>query len=196
MTEKTKVEEEKAKIKKEASGTEKKIGKGEKSKTKEKENKESKKTGSKKEEKKGAKEIKKPKKSEAVVNAKDVPISTKHSIAVCKFIKGKKIDDAIKELEQVVAMKKSVPMKGEIPHRKGKGVMSGRFPAKTAKNFIVFLKSLSGNATYNSVENPVIVEAVANMGSRPYGRFGRVRKKRTHIKIIAKEIKPAEKGKK
>jgi len=40
------------------------------------------------------------------------------------------------------------------------------------------LKSLAGNATYNSIEEPVIVEAVANMGVRPHGRFGRFRKKK------------------
>ncbi len=132
-------------------------------------------------------EVKKTKKSEAIVNASDIPISTKHSIALCKFIKGKSIKKALSDLELVMEKRKPIPMKGEIPHRRGKGMASGRFPVKTAKNFHVLLKSLQGNATYNEIENPVIVEAVSNQGSRPYGRFGRVRKKRTHIKIIAKE---------
>jgi large subunit ribosomal protein L22 len=142
----------------------------------------------KKEEKKPV--VKKPKKQEAVVHGKDIPISTKKSIAICKFIKGKKINEAIKDLEDVLAMKRPVPMKGEIPHRKGKGMMSGRFPIRATKNFVVLLKSLSGNVLYNSMEDPVIVEAVANQGARAYGRFGRHRKKRTHIKIVAKEITP------
>ena len=51
---------------------------------------------------------------------------------------------------------------------------------------MVLLKSLAGNATYNSIEEPVIVEAVANMGVRPHGRFGRVRKKSTHVTLVAK----------
>lgn len=128
----------------------------------------------------------KPKKTEAVVRADNLHLSTKTSSAICKFIKHKKIQDAIDDLEQVVALKKAVPMKGEIPHRKGK-MMSGRFPKKSAQGFITLLKSLEANANVNELENPIIVEAIANIGSRPYGKFGRVRKKRSHIQIKVKE---------
>ena len=131
-----------------------------------------------------------PKKTIAIVNGKNLPISTKYSVAICKFIKRKKIENAISDLEQVLAYKKAVPMKGEIPHRKG--MMSGRYPKKTAEYFIKLLKGLSANANVNGLENPVISEAIANMASRPYSRFGRVRKKRTHVKIIVKE-KPSKK---
>ena len=143
-----------------------------------------------KEEKKEEKPVKeKPKKTEAVVNAYNLPISTKHSVAICSFIKNKKIENAIAELGQVLILKKAVPMKGEIPHRKGKKIMSGRFPKKATQNFIRLLKNLSANATYNGLENPVIVEVIANIGSRPYGRFGLVRKKRTHVRLKAMELK-------
>ena len=77
-------------------------------------------------------------------------------------------------------------MKGEIPHRKGKGISSGRFPKKAAKNFIILLKSLAANANEGNLDEPIIVEAIANMAARPHGRFGRTQKKRTHVKIIAK----------
>ena len=127
----------------------------------------------------------KVKKTKAVVNSFNLPISTKHSIAVCKFIKGKKIENAMNDLEKVISKKLPVKMKGEIPHRKG--MMSGRYPKKAAQHFIKLLKSLSGNVNVNELESPMITEAVANIGSRPYGRFGRVRRKRTHIKIITKE---------
>jgi len=140
------------------------------------------------------KEIKKPaekpKKTKAIVNGFDVPISTKHSMAICKFIKRKKISQAISELEQVAKIKKPIPMKGEIPHRKGK-MMSGRFPQKAAKQFIILLKSLSSNATYFGIEEPIIIEAFANIGARPFGRHG-IRRKRTHIRIVA-ENKSVEK---
>jgi len=137
----------------------------------------------------------KPKKTEAIVSVENLPISTKHSIAICKFIKNKKIGQAISDLEQVLKLKKSVSMKGEIPHRKGKGAMSGRFPEKATSRFIILLKSLSKNSNYNGLENPTIVEAIANIGSRPYGRFGLVRKKRTHVKITARDRKTEEKKK-
>jgi len=128
------------------------------------------------------------KKDYAVINIKNSPISTKHSMAICKFIKYKKIEDAIEYLEKVIVGKKAIPMKGEIPHRKGK-MMSGRFPKNASKEFIIFLKSLKANANANNLEEPIISEAVANIGTRPYGRFGRTRKKRTNITIKCRERK-------
>jgi len=138
-------------------------------------------------------EVKKPqkpivKKSEAVMNSYNVPISTKYSMAICKFIKGKTIEDAQKYLEDVIRVKKAIPMKGEIPHRKGK-MMSGRFPVNASKHFITLLKSLAGNCTMNGIEDPVIVEAIPNKAPRPYGRFGSWQRKRTHIKLVARDKK-------
>lgn len=127
------------------------------------------------------------KKTKAIVNSFNIPISTKHSTATCRFIKNKKIENAIADLEQVLIHKKTIPMKGEIPHRKGKRIMSGRYPKKATEYFIKLLKNLLANANINELDNPVITEAVANIGSRPFGRFGSVRKKRTHVKIKAEE---------
>lgn len=148
----------------------------------------------KKTEKKTEKKIEqKVKKTEASVNGVDLPISTKDSVAICRFIKGKKIDRAIFDLEQVLLYKKAIPMKGEIPHRKGKGMMSGRYPKNATICFIKLLKSLLANA--NELEDPIITEAIANLASRPFGRFGRIRKKRSHIKIIMKEKRFISKNK-
>src|SRR3990172_5569691 len=139
------------------------------------------------------KQKEKLRKTKAVINASDIHISTKHSAAICRFIKRKKIPEAIKDLELVARIKRPVPMKGEIPHRKGR-MMSGRFPEKAAREFIILLKSLSSNSAYNGLENPIIVEAVANIGSRPFGRHG-IRRKRTHIRIVAEERKDIAKTK-
>ncbi|MBR9701577.1 hypothetical protein GOV13_01505 [Candidatus Pacearchaeota archaeon] len=134
-------------------------------------------------------------KEEVVVNGKSLHISTKYAMAICKFVKGKKIDKAIEDLEMVVVKKKAVPMKGEIPHRKGKGMMSGRFPKKASENFIMLLNSLKSNANNHGVEDPIIVEAVANMAQRPFASGGK-RKKRTHVTIKAREKKLVKKTKK
>lgn len=141
----------------------------------------------KKEEKVEVKKETKPKKkkTDAVVSSVNLPISTKYSVAICKFVKGKKINIAIKDLEEVLKKKKAVPMKGEIPHRKG--IMSGRYPKKASENFIKLLKNLSANANVNEIDDPIVFEAVANIGARPYGRFGTMRRKRTHVKLVAKE---------
>jgi len=152
--------------------------------------KENKKIGDKK-----SKKEKSTKKIEAVVNGKGLPISTKKSVAICKFIMGKNIPKAILDLEEVLIHKKVVPMKGEIPHKKGKGIASGGYPKKGAENFIKLLKSLQANANANGLEEPIIVQAIANLASRPYGKFGRVKRKRTHVQIKVKEKKSTKKNK-
>jgi len=132
-----------------------------------------------------------PKKIDAVVNGRNLPISTKYSVAICNYIRGKNIDKAIFMLEEVEKFKKPVPMKGEIPHRKGK-IMSGRYPIKAVREFIKVLKSLKANAIVNELEiEKYVLFCKANIAPRPYKRFGRARFKRTHVTL--KLILPVKK---
>ena len=155
---------------------------------------ENEKTAGKKDEKSEPKKPiqKKPKvkRDYAVVNGTGLPISTKKARDTCKFIKRKTIEKAISDLEEVIAQKKPMPMKGEIPHQKG--IMSGGYPKKTAEHFIQLLKSLRANAIANELEEPIIVEAIANIGVRPRGRFGRIKRKRSHVKIKCMEKKKTQ----
>ncbi len=134
------------------------------------------------------KPIKKPghtgvRKTEAVVHGKSLFISTKHAVAICNLIRGKNIDKAISIMEDAEKMKIAVPMRGEIPHRKGK-IMSGRYPVKAIKEFVKLLKSLKTNALMNELElEKYKIFCKANIASRPYRRFGKGRFKRTHIEI-------------
>jgi ribosomal protein L22 len=125
------------------------------------------------------------KKEFAIINAKDKKISTKHAIAICNFIRYKPIEKAISELEMVIEKKIAIPMKGEIPHRKG--MAGGRYPIKACKEFIIILKSLSGNCVNCKVESPIIATAKADLASRPYRRGGSRKFKRTHVTLIARE---------
>ena len=150
------------------------------------------------EDKKKKQLVKKIKKDFAIVNGSSVHISTKYATALCKFIKRKNIDRAISDIEDVLRMKKAVPMKGEIPHRRGSGKVgsgAGRFPIKAAEVFHMLLKSLKANANANEMDDPIVTEAYANQASRPMGRFGRWQRKRTHvfIKIVEKKAKEGKK---
>jgi len=127
----------------------------------------------------------KKKKEEAIARGLDLSASKKHCIAICKMIKGKKIERAVKELEQVIKLKKAVRMKGEIPHKKGIG--SGRYPVNASKVMIKLLKGLDANARALEILNPVIVLAKADKASRPYRRFGSRRFKRTNVLLAARE---------
>jgi len=152
-----------------------------------------------KEKKKGEEKKKveeKPKKTEAIAKGNDSRISTKHAIAICNFIRGKDIDKAADELSQVLNMKRAIPMKGEIPHRKGKGMERGRYPINACKVFIKLLRSLSANSIVNGLEDPYIFTAKADKASRPYRRFGSRRFKRTNVLLIAKEKKKSKKAEK
>ena len=141
------------------------------------------------EDKKEKHQEKKIKKENAVTIGRNLHISKKHGMYLCAFIKNKKIDDAIGDLNMVLKYKKAVPFKGEIPHRKGRGMMSGRYPVKATAIFINLLKTLKGNSIVNGldIEKTTIFSAFSNWGSRPL-RKGSVRGKRTNIVLEAKEI--------
>jgi len=135
----------------------------------------------------------KSKKTEAVVNARNLPISTKHSVAICNMIRNKEIDKVILLLEQAEQKRIPVPMKGEIPHRKG--IMSGRYPVNALGHFIKSLKVLKANALANELElEKYVIFCKANIAPRPFRRFGRGKFKRTHLTL--KLIQPIKKLKK
>ncbi|MEK6846765.1 MAG: uL22 family ribosomal protein [Nanoarchaeota archaeon] len=136
----------------------------------------------------------KVKKENAVARGNSLHISKRHGMYLCSFIKGKSIDSAIDDMEKVILLKKAIPFKGEIPHRKGKGMMSGRYPTNAAKIFIPILKSLRGNATVNGMDlsKTIIASASTNLAPRP-ARRGGTHAKRAHVIIEAKEINKLEK---
>jgi large subunit ribosomal protein L22 len=99
----------------------------------------------------------------------EMPISFKHAVEVCAALKGKKIQDAIRYLEDVMAMKKAVPFrnyKKKVAHRNIEGWYAGRYPQKAAKYILKVLRNLDANAEYKGLEkeNLIIVHAQAKKG--------------------------------
>lgn len=139
----------------------------------------------------------KAKKDLAIARAYGLHISKRHGMYICSFIKGKSIDSAIADLEQVIKLKKAVPFKGEIPHRKGKGMMSGKYPVSASKLFIPLLKTLKGNASVNGLDlvKTRITSASAHLATRPQRRSGE-KGKRAHVILEARENKSDIKEKK
>ena len=140
------------------------------------------------------KEVKKVEKkvvrTEAIINGKRLPISLKDSIAIGNFIKNKKIEDAISDLELVLKKKKAIPFRGELPHRKGKRMMSGKYPINASSHFIKLLKSLSANSSNNSMDldKTRIISVIPNKAPQQLHRFGSTKFKRTHVTIISKQM--------
>jgi ribosomal protein L22 len=138
--------------------------------------------------------VKKVKREEASANGYSLGMSLKQSMYISRFIKNKTIDQAIEDLLQVTKLKKIVPFKGEIPHRKGKGMMSGRYPVFASRHFISILKGLRGNAIANGMEleRTKIYYSNPSWASRPMRRGG-LHAKRVNILIKAKEMKENKK---
>jgi ribosomal protein L22 len=141
------------------------------------------------------KENKEPK-TEAISRGQSLHCSRKHAMYICSFIKNKTPAQAITDLESVISMRKPIPFKGEIPHRRGK-IMSGRYPVKASNIFISLLKSLQGNIIVNGLdpESTVIKTASATHASRPMRRGG-MQGKRTNVLLIARPIKAKSREKK
>ncbi len=135
----------------------------------------------------------------ASVYGKDMPISTKHAIEICNFIKGKSLPLSKKLLQDVMEKKRAVPFhifKRNIGHKPGH-LAAGRYPYKASQHILKLLTSLESNAQNKGldVNSLVVTTIIPNRASRPYhmGRKRRVKMKRTHIQIIAEERAPEKK---
>jgi ribosomal protein L22 len=94
-------------------------------------------------------------------------------------------------VEEVIVFKRPVKMnKREMPHRHGKRMMAGGYPINAAKEFLLLLKQLKSNATFNELEiEKYVLFCKADKASRPYRSGGR-RFKRSHV--ILKLVKKPE----
>ncbi len=125
-------------------------------------------------------------KDKAIVRGRSLRVSSKHCFAICKILKGKTPDRAIEILEKVIEGKQPIIMKGEVAHKKGKGIAGAKFPKKASIAIIHLLKQLKANAMVNGIEHPVITIAKADKAPRQFRRWGR-KAKRTHVYLEVKD---------
>ncbi len=84
---------------------------------------------------------------------RELHISRKHAHEIASAIKGKGLDHARTFLENVAALHNAVPYKRytrNIPHRRG--MCTGRYPQKAAKEFLKVLKNAESNAIYKGLD--------------------------------------------
>ena len=100
----------------------------------------------------------------------EMPISFKHAVEICRELRGKKLEEAKKILEDVIALRRPIPFKRykkKVAHKSGLNKWyAGRYPQKAAKYILKVLKNLEANAIYKGldVSNLVIVHAQAKKG--------------------------------
>ncbi len=127
---------------------------------------------------------------------KSLPISTKHSIEICKAIKGRHINNAKKMLEK--AAKEEEPISFTrftegAGHKPNIGM--GKFPVKACKNILQIVESAEANAQNQGLSSDLkIISAVANEGPQSfrYGRHRGRKEKSTHVEIVVREVQPEE----
>ncbi|MEO2154616.1 MAG: 50S ribosomal protein L22 [Nanoarchaeota archaeon] len=140
---------------------------------------------------------------EMIVEAKgrNLPISRKHSVEVARFIRGKKLKDVLRILDEIQELKTPIKL---TKHNRGVAHKSkvgpGRYPVKVAQHIKKVILSAKANAEYKGIKNidEAIVVVEANKGQTlPHGgrKIG-TRRKATHIfvKLIIKENEKEEKG--
>ena len=125
-------------------------------------------------------------------------VSTKQSVEIGKFIKGRSPQQAIVLLEGVTEQTVAVPytrFNWNTGHKKGIG--PGRYPQKAATEFISLIKLAIANATDIglNVENLRIYSMVAQKASKSYrhGRHRGQKAKHTHLELVLEQVEPKAK---
>ncbi len=136
----------------------------------------------------------------ALASAREVSMSHKHAREVCNTIKGMMLDDAKQYLEDVIAMKRSVPFKRH--HKKGGhrsdliGWDVGRYPVKVSKIMLDLLESAEKNAEFKGLEvdKLQVIHAAAQKGRLTKRMFYRAFRSSsakndvlTHVEIALEE---------
>ncbi len=133
---------------------------------------------------------------------RNLPISLKDSVNLCRALKGMKLDDAKEYLEGIIKKKRAVPYfryLDSISHRRGIG--PGKYPVKEAKYILKVLENAEANAENKDLDtdNLYIMHIAAHKGQiykrympRAFGRSTEIRRDRVHIEVILEEREEEE----
>ncbi len=127
-------------------------------------------------------------------------ISHKHAREIAVSIKGLSIEKARDYLQAVINKERAVPFrryKEQVGHKSDPGVMSGRYPQKSATEFIKLLDNLESNAEYKGMDldRLKIINATVHKGvivkrfiPRAMGRATPKNNVLTHVELVAQEV--------
>ena len=137
---------------------------------------------------------------EVMASGRDLRVSFKETVELLREIRGKKLSEAYKILDDVIALKKAIPFrrfKRGVPHRSElTGWKPGRYPVKAAKLVKKVLKSAEANARTKDLdtENLYVKHAAAQQGPKLWRFFPRAFGRATprveqlvHVEIVLEE---------
>ncbi len=139
----------------------------------------------------------KPEGKAAKAMGRDMNVSFKDMVVVADAIRGKKIGDAIRLMEEVIALKQPIPYRRYqrgVGHRKGTQVKIGKYPKKAAGHALDVLKNLQANAEYQGldVERLKLTHVQAQKGfarirRKPKGRWTIWNTEYCHLQVVGEE---------
>ena len=133
------------------------------------------------------------------VSLRERDISHKHAREVAKAISGLSLEKARDYLTAVIHKDRAIPFgryKGQVGHRSDPGVMAGRYPEKTAREFIKALDNLEADAGYQGfdADRLKIINATVHKGvtikriiPRAHGSATPKNNVMTHLELVATE---------
>ena len=128
---------------------------------------------------------------------RNLDISRKHCVEICREMQGMKVAAAKTFLADVMEKKTHVPFRrffSETGHRKGKGWKHGRYPMKASKKMIEIISYAEANADYKGLEleNLKIISAISSQGDsrfrrQPKGKWRGQTRQYTNIELVVGE---------
>ena len=130
----------------------------------------------------------------ARARGRDLPISRKMSMELCRELRGMELEKAKQYLEDIIVLKKAVRIR-RYPTGAGhkKGIGPGKYPVKAAKYVLKVLNNAENNAEYTGMETESLyIKSIAAHPGRVYkghiprahGRFTPWDERTTNIEII------------
>ena len=134
----------------------------------------------------------------------DIPVSIKVMRETVAAIRGLKVSDAKKLLEDIIHLRQPIPFrryKGKQSHKRGLADKYkwpiGRYPVKAARYLLRLLNQVEANAENKGLnkDNLVIIHIAAHKGitlkrymPRAFGRATPKFRRTSHVEVIVKEV--------
>lgn len=130
----------------------------------------------------------------AKASGRNLNISPKQSIEICKYVRGRKVEQAKRLLQAAIAQKTPVPFTrftNGLGHKAG--MSAGRYHPKASEAILKVISAAEANAKNKGLapSDLKIIHIAAQRGPKQwhYGRKRRSIMKNTHIEVVVAEVK-------
>ncbi len=136
-----------------------------------------------------------------IASGRDLNISFKEAVEVCRYLKNRKLEEAKKILEEIIELKRAVPYRTfnkKVPHHRFEDSSGpARYPKKVAKAMLKILESLEANAEFKGLDTSRVklIHLAAQKGTkvkkyipRAFGRSSPYFRELVHIEVVGLEV--------